>query len=268
MHVDSGTKAKMVLSPSPPRLPLDPCCFERRWVFTRQIEQLIFGTGRLDRAEPPLRSDHRVALNGRSSSNLLHELENLSLESSTRLYKRAGDFDCTRGQFKFLISSYNQMKQTYEPLGGPAKQCQATLGTSTATNTPCLPLHPPMVLPLTHHCLPSQLVPIKVACTLALSRGCREVLESLGGTVPEAWLKADRIAANDEQGEVSFVCACVDALHPPWQYIFCGAFLIFACLPAPLHAAASMSVPCWASGACCLGPILSLCSSIPEGRWA
>ena len=73
-------------------------------------------------------------------------------------------------QFKFLISSYNQMKRAYEPLGGPGKQCQ--------------------------------LVPIKVACTLALSRGCREVLESLGGTVPEAWLKADRIAANAERGEV------------------------------------------------------------------
>ena len=46
------------------------------------------------------------------------------------------------------------------------------------------------------------MLPIKVCCALALNRGARAALDALGGTVPEAWEKADRIAANEANGEV------------------------------------------------------------------
>ena len=53
-----------------------------------------------------------------------------------------------------------------------------------------------------------QVLPIKVCCTLALNRGARNVLEALGGAVPEAWEKAERIAANEANDEVCMACCC------------------------------------------------------------
>jgi len=106
----------------------------------------------------------------RCSSNVLRDLEQLGLEDAGRLYKRAGDHDITEHGWKELIRAYNSAKKSWEPLGGPGKQVQV--------------------------------VPIKVASTLALHRGARAVLEALGGTVPEAWVKADRVAENEANDEV------------------------------------------------------------------
>lgn len=125
---------------------------EKWWVFTRELEKLVYGTDRC-------------------SSNVLRDLEQLGLEDAGRLYKRAGDHGITDLDWRTLISEYNRTKKASDPLAGPAKQVQ--------------------------------LLPIKVCCALALSRGSRAVLEALGGTVPEAWEKADRIAQNDANDEVA-----------------------------------------------------------------
>lgn len=124
---------------------------EKWWIFTRELENIIFGTGR-------------------SSSNILRDLEQLGLEDSGRIYKRAGDHGIAEEDWKDLIREYNSAKKRWEPLGGPGKQVQV--------------------------------LPIKVCCALALNRGARAVLESLGGTVPEAWVKADRVAENEANDEV------------------------------------------------------------------
>ncbi len=106
----------------------------------------------------------------RCSSNVLRDLEQLGLEDAGRIYKRAQDHGITEEDWRTLISEYNRAKKVSDPLAGPAKQVQV--------------------------------LPIKVCCALALSRGSRAVLECLGGTVPEAWIKQDRIAENDANDEV------------------------------------------------------------------
>ena len=115
------------------------------------------------------------------------------------------------------------MKRTYEPLGGPAKQCQLVPIKAHCHSTHSYPPHNSL-----HHT-----ARIKVAIAVALSRGSREVLEALGGNVPTAWVnadsKADRMAANDEQGEVPFVCACVMHFTPPGNTF--AAVLSRPCMP-------------------------------------
>ena len=132
-------------------LPEERIAKAKWWVFTRELEKLVYDTDRC-------------------SSNVLRDLEQLGLEDAGRLYKRAGDHGITEEGWKGLIRAYNSAKKSWDPMGGPGKQVQV--------------------------------LPIKVCCTLALNRGARAVLEALGGTVPEAWIKQDRIAENDANDEV------------------------------------------------------------------
>ena len=73
-------------------------------------------------------------------------------------------------QLKRPMSQFNQMQKSFEPLGGPAKQCS--------------------------------LIPIHVACALALNGGSCEILASLGDNVPDSWVRAERWRANEVNGEV------------------------------------------------------------------
>ena len=124
-----------------------------KWfVFTRQLEHLIFTSGK-------------------HSSNLHFDLAQLELSGSVRYMKRAGDHGTSAAQFKAIINAFNRARRAIDPLAR-----------NNAT-----------------HC---SIIPIKVAVTLALHRGKRPLLEALGGTVPESWTIADRIAENEARGEV------------------------------------------------------------------
>ena len=104
------------------------------------------------------------------SSNLLWDLDQLELSHAVRYYKRAGDHECTRTQFQDMLRIFNKARREIDPLCGVAKHFSC--------------------------------IPAKVAATLALNRGNRPLLEVLGGQVPESWIRADRIAQNDANGEV------------------------------------------------------------------
>lgn len=101
-------------------------------------------------------------------SNLLHDLEALELTASVR----AGDFGTTGEQHKALMAEFKRFKRTIEPLSGPGKQCS--------------------------------LIPLKVACTVALNREDKAVLMALGGekAVPEEWIRQERMAENEANDEI------------------------------------------------------------------
>ena len=82
-------------------------------------------------------------------SNLLHDLEALELTGSVRHYKRVGDFGATEEQHKELMRLFNQFKKAIEPLSGPGKRCS--------------------------------LMPLEVACRVALSRGKKKLYLALRG---------------------------------------------------------------------------------------
>lgn len=104
------------------------------------------------------------------SSNLLFDISQLELGHAVRQYKRQGDHGATPMQWKSLLVEFNKAKKEIDPLCGPGKQFAV--------------------------------LPLKVAATLALNRGNRALLEALGGDVPEAWIRADRIIENAAHGEV------------------------------------------------------------------
>ena len=105
-------------------------------------------------------------------SNLLHDLEALELTASVRHYRKAGDYGSNNYQHRALMSQFNKFKRSIEPLSGPGKQCS--------------------------------LIPLKVACTVALNRGNKMVLMALGGekAVPEEWLRQERMAENAANHEI------------------------------------------------------------------
>jgi len=101
---------------------------------------------------------------------LLFDIAQLELTSSVRYYKKRGDHATTPAQWKALLVQFNKAKKQIDSLCGQGKQFAV--------------------------------VPLKVAATLALNRGNRHLLEALGGEVPEAWIRADRIVENAARGEV------------------------------------------------------------------
>jgi hypothetical protein len=122
----------------------------REWVYTRQLDFLIFNTTT-------------------DASNLLHDLEDLGLETSVRHFVRAGDHGLL--DLRPLLADFNAMRRAeIDPMAGPARRCS--------------------------------LMPAKTAVTVALHRHRRDVLPALGGQVPEEWEREHRLAEAEASGEV------------------------------------------------------------------
>ena len=123
------------------------------WVFSRQLEHLLFGT-----------EQH--------GGNLHHTMEELNLTTAVRHYEKSTleEHNITVGEFSTLMGVFNEWKRTLDPLANKsARKCA--------------------------------LVPQKVACTVALARGSKEVLQALGGQVPEGWIVREKRAKDAAKGE-------------------------------------------------------------------
>ena len=143
------------------------------WVFSRQIENLIFGTERphdpgfflsMLNHHPPVVPDTfrngglaatcftmwkpwawRYVPQRCVSKSIPPASMGPSLcQGSTRLYRSAGDHGCSKQQLRGLICEYNTMKRcTFDPMGGPAKQC-SLLPISVVPQPPLLSSSPPL----------------------------------------------------------------------------------------------------------------------------
>jgi len=104
---------------------------------------------------------------------LWHELQELGVEESARLMdsKTHAGNHLTKAQFKELMRLFNVYRRERAPLVGPAKK--------------------------------ATMLPVRIAATLAMTRGHKELLITLGQPVPEQWKRLEEQAANAEEG-------CVD----------------------------------------------------------
>ena len=77
------------------------------WIFSRQLEHLLFGT-----------EQH--------GGNLHHTLEELNLTASVRHYEKGTlqEFNMTEGEFAILMDIFNEWKRTVDPLANKsARKC-------------------------------------------------------------------------------------------------------------------------------------------------
>lgn len=107
------------------------------------------------------------------SSNLWHEIQELGLEDAARLVdsKSYRSHHLSKAEYTELLRIFNSYRRERDPLCGPAKKCT--------------------------------MIPVKLCATLAMARGHKELLITLGQPVPAEWLRLEQQAANAKEG-------CVD----------------------------------------------------------
>lgn len=111
----------------------------------------------------------------RHSSNLWYDIQELGLESSTRVLDSQSYQRCnlSHSEFKEVIKIFNEYRRGLNPLCGVAKKCTV--------------------------------IPQKVAATLAMTRGHKQLLIALGQPVPDEWERLERQTQHAAEGETDLI---------------------------------------------------------------